>query len=113
MRQLELERAVRESAAAEAGHAEGRREAARRRGQRRPLDLVPPTRRGPAAVEDLELLEVVEGGGSEPAVECRRGGVVVVGEVVDGEGEVAAGARVRGEDASDLSELDLSELGKK
>ena len=41
----------------------------------------------------LELLEVVEGGGPEPGIRS------VAGEVVDGGGEAAAGALVGGEDA--------------
>lgn len=82
---------VRETAAAEAGDAKGGPEAGDQCRQR--------LHRSPGAqVEvELELPEVMEGGGPEPAVQ-RRGGVRVAFEVAPGDGEAAAGAGVRGED---------------
>jgi hypothetical protein len=49
---------------------------------------------------DLELPEAVESGGSEPAIELLGGGDDQATQV---DGEAAAGSRVRGEDAGDVS----------
>jgi len=56
-----------------------------------------------AGVVELELLQAVEGGGSEPAVQGGRIGHVPVVEAVLGDREAAGGARVRGEDARDIA----------
>jgi len=53
-------------------------------------------------VEQEELLQVIEGGGTEPGIHGRRGGIMVA-RVAKRHGEAAAGARVRREDAGDLA----------
>lgn len=81
-----------EDATAEAGDDEGGGEAMCRWRQMQREE--PPAQLFFVEVE-LELLEAVEGGGLEPAVQERGGGVAVAA------GEAAAGARVRGEDEGD------------
>jgi hypothetical protein len=54
------------------------------------------------AVVELKLLESVEGGGLEPAVQACDGEVHVV-EVVRRDGEAAAGALMRGKNARDYA----------
>jgi len=57
-------------------------------------------------VAAVELLEVAEGAGAEPAVQGRGGAGAEVVIVARGRGEAAAGARVRGEDAGHLTQRD-------
>lgn len=75
-----------ETAAAEAGDAEGRREAECARRQQKIV-----------AVRDMDHLEVVEGGRSDPL--CQIGDAALAAEVA--EAEAAAGASVLGEDLGD------------
>lgn len=81
---------VLELAPADGGDVEGIRESEEgyrwRRGRRR--------RRAAAVAEELELLKVVDGGGSEP-------GIHGVAAAVGGDAEAAAWARVGGEDGGD------------
>lgn len=55
-----------------------------------------------------ELLEVVEGGGVEPAIQGRLVGIIVVGVAEARHDEAAAGARVRREDVGDLASTDAA-----
>ena len=61
----------------------------------------------PMIVLEHELLEVVEGRGTEPAVDGRQGGIIVDG-VATRHDEAAAGARVRREDTGDISGVDAN-----
>ena len=84
---------VREVALAESGHAKARREPEGRRRLRWCLQHI----RCIYVDAAINLLEVVEGGDSEPSI--HNGGVVL--QVLCGEAKAAAGAPVGGEDAGD------------
>jgi hypothetical protein len=59
-------------------------------------------------VTELELVEAIKGGGAEPGVDGSGYGA----EVVHGEAEAAAGARVGGEDARDESREAIVVVGE-
>lgn len=87
-----------EITAAESGDAQRGREAEHGRRQRPPRIV---------AQVEIELLEAIEGGGPEPAVELGAEVTAEADAVAVTEGEAASGAGVHGEDRSFISKKEI------